>query len=243
MGRFIFNADDFGLSQGVNEGILECYQNGVLNSTTLMTTMPYFADAVKKIKHYQLPNIGLHFNLTEGSPASSALTTIVDDHGQFYRSVADQPHVDLKEVYQELKAQLDIAKKAGIDINHIDSHHHIHTVARLRPVFLQLSKEYRLPIRKIHNTLINPFKILYFYKATFGTQYYSRYFSSDFYGDHVTIDTMIRLLDQYQNKHVEIMCHPGYKDDQNGTYNEQRNIELNILTNDAIKEMVFNQSK
>ena len=63
------------------------------------------------------------------------------------------------------------------------------------------------------------------------------------YGENAKIDTMIRLLDQYQNKHVEIMCHPGYKDDQNGTYNEQRNIELNILTNDAIKEMVFNQSK
>ena len=70
MKRVIINADDFGLSPGVNRGILSAMQEGLVTSTTLMVNMPSFDDAVTIAQdHPQLP-IGVHLTLLWGKPVS-----------------------------------------------------------------------------------------------------------------------------------------------------------------------------
>ncbi len=55
--------------------------------------------------------------------------------------------MDCDEIYRELCAQIDRVKGLGIDISHLDSHHHIHTLVSLKPVIEKIVTKYNLPIR------------------------------------------------------------------------------------------------
>lgn len=235
MARLIFNADDLGLSKGVNSGILYCYQNGVVNSASLMSTGNHFDEAVAMIHDYHLDNIGLHFNLTEGIPLLTGHKTLCDETGHLQREVHNIENIDLREVYDELVAQFKKAEKAGVQINHLDSHHHIHMTAQLRKVFVEFSKKYNLPLRRIRNTARHPFRIFSFYRDTFGAKYFTRDFSADFYAAGATEENLKAILQSYRGNDLEIMCHPGYADDENGVYNNERQNELKVLTSDKIK--------
>lgn len=65
MGKVIFDSDDFGYSHGVNYGIMDAYQRGILTSTTLMANMPGFEHAVKLRKEMPRLGVGVHLTLTK----------------------------------------------------------------------------------------------------------------------------------------------------------------------------------
>ena len=81
----IFNADDFGISQGVNDAIFKAHTEGILNSTSLMINQDFAADAVQKAKQMPDLKIGLHINLTNQKPASNPdeIPLLVDKDGNF----------------------------------------------------------------------------------------------------------------------------------------------------------------
>jgi predicted glycoside hydrolase/deacetylase ChbG (UPF0249 family) len=238
MGRVVFNADDFGLSDGVNKGIIESYENGVVNSSSLMTTTSHFEDTAALISKHNLKNIGLHFNLTEGEALIKNHKTIVDQEHQFLRDIHFQKNVNPLEVIAEIEAQYVKAVNAGVSINHIDSHHHIHMSAALRKIFAAFSKKHKLPLRKINNTSRHPLKTFKFYNDTRGVKYLTSKISLDFYGEGVTEPNLIKILEENKGLDLEIMCHPGYSDLENGTYNKERELELNILTSEKIKNSI-----
>jgi len=74
MKKVIVNADDFGLTQGVNEGIVKAYQEGILTSATLMANMPGFDQAVELAGTHPELGVGLHLNILRGHPLSPAQT-------------------------------------------------------------------------------------------------------------------------------------------------------------------------
>lgn len=227
--RFIFNADDFGLSKGVNEGILHCYQSGAITSASLMTNTLFFEDAVALIHQHDLPNIGLHVNLTEFKSILSSHKTIVDGQGNFMRNIADLKQIDYTEVYAEIEAQYQKALHAGVKITHLDSHHHVHMSHTLRKPFIAFAKKYHLPLRKINFFTRNPLRWLEFKMDTQKVNYYTDYFSADFYDDTVQLVKLFQIVKQYPKGTLEIMCHPGYQDMNNGIYDQQREIEIKIL--------------
>ena len=241
MANIIFNADDFGLSKGVNEGIVACYRQGVVNSSSLMTNTKYFDDAVQLIKLHALPNIGLHFNLTEFQPLLKTHQTLVDAHGSLQRNCTNFQHIDLKEVELELEAQFQKALDAGVTISHFDSHHHIHMSELFKKVFLQLSKKHKIPLRNVANTYKNPLKRGKHFWLYKNYDFYTQRFSADFYDNAATLKTLIQLINQ-SKKSIEIMCHPGFIDAENGIYNEQRLIELKILTDINLKKLILQQN-
>jgi predicted glycoside hydrolase/deacetylase ChbG (UPF0249 family) len=238
MAKLIFNADDLGLSRGVNRGILECYKNGIVNSASLMTTTPYFEETVFLIKENKLTNIGLHFNLTEGKPLLISHKTMVDKAGNFMRNICDEENVVLLEVEQELEAQLKKAIDAGVLITHLDSHHHIHMSANVSNAFLKIAHRYNLPLRKIENNYRHPIKRMKHYMQFKKHQFYTDSFSSDFYGEEATVETLNSIIKNAKGS-IEIMCHPGYQEEENGIYDVERKKELDILTSDAIKKLVL----
>lgn len=238
MGKIIFNADDLGLSEGVNKGIIDCYENGVVNSCSLMTTTTHFEETVALISKHKLKNIGLHFNLTEGEPLIRNHKTIVGKDNKFLRVVHDQKDINQAEVFAEIEAQYIKAINAGVVINHMDSHHHIHMTAALRAIFVAFSKKYKLPLRKINNTARHPFRVFNFYKETKGVKYFTNKISLDFYAEGATEQNLVYILDKYKGDDLEIMCHPGYVDEENGVYNNEREIELKILTSNKIKNLI-----
>lgn len=234
MTKIIINADDLGLSKGVNNGILEAYKNGVVNSASLMVTTSYFEETIAFIKSNNLDNIGVHVNLTEGKPLLKTHKTIVDGNGFFKREIYLDDKVNLNEIHNEVKAQIEKAIDSGVELNHIDSHHHVHATFIFRKVFIALSNQYQLPLRKINNTVVNPFKVAKFYLDTKDANYYSTNFSADFFGPNATTENLLEILTKYKGKNLEIMCHPGFKDDENGSYNLERANELKILTSPEI---------
>jgi predicted glycoside hydrolase/deacetylase ChbG (UPF0249 family) len=239
--RFVFNADDFGLSKGVNEGILHCYQSGAITSASLMTNTLFFEDAVALIHQHGLPNNGLHVNLTEFKSILTSHKTIVDGQGNFMRNIADSKQIDYTEVYAEIEAQYQKALSNGVKITHLDSHHHVHMSYALRKPFIAFAQKNHLPLRKINFFTRNPFKWLEFKMDTRKVNYYTDSFSADFYDDTIKLETLLQIVKQNPKGTLEIMCHPGYVDAENGVYNLQRQLELDVLTSDKIIELI--QSK
>jgi len=83
--KLIINADDFGLTRGVNRAVFDLAGRGSLSSTTVLVNQPYASEAVELLK---LPNfsVGLHCNLTEGAPISKpeSIPFLVDANGAFF---------------------------------------------------------------------------------------------------------------------------------------------------------------
>lgn len=154
MKRLIINADDFGYSVGVNYGIIESYQRGVLTSTTLMPAMPGFEHAVGLAKENPGLGVGVHLTLTCGRPLLDGHKTLVLEDGSFPRKpyyLDERTSIDLDEVEREWAAQIERVLAAGIVPDHLDSHHHIHTYKGCEPVFYALARRYDLPIRNSWN--------------------------------------------------------------------------------------------
>lgn len=147
MKRLIVNADDFGMSGEVNEGIKQGIEVGVITSVSVMVNMPYTEDAIMFLKKHPKTSVGLHFNITEGPPISGLIhaSTLVREDGNFYhwKSLVINllaKKTSMEEIQHELDSQYDRLKKAGLRIDHIDSHHHVH----LFPAIYQLLMNFAL---------------------------------------------------------------------------------------------------
>ena len=141
--RLIVNADDFGLASGVNEGVQEAVEAGVVTSATMMVNTPGFDDAVRRAAGLGARlGVGLHFNLTTGAPVApaAAVRSLVDAAGRFLplaallrRALAGGVRPD--EVRREAEAQFARLRAAGIAPTHADSHRHVHAFPAMRGAF------------------------------------------------------------------------------------------------------------
>lgn len=166
MKKLIVNADDFGLTEGVNRAILDGHTNGLITSTTLMANGMAFDSAVAARSTAPALGIGVHLNLTQGRPVSrpSLVPSIVTSEGSFYSSPGMlvrqilKRRVRLGDVETELRSQIDKVASAGISITHLDSHKHIHLIPQFFSVVVKLAREYgiaciRCPIEPASSAL------------------------------------------------------------------------------------------
>lgn len=137
----IINADDFGLSQSVNNAIVECFAKGYINRTTIMTNMPCsnFCYSLA-IANGFLPNVGLHLVLDEGEPLSEKIKDNKKfcKDGQFIRGWFAKPinkiylsRYDMNCLKEEIEAQMFRYREMGFILKHLDSHHFVHTSSPL----------------------------------------------------------------------------------------------------------------
>ncbi|HEY84305.1 MAG TPA: ChbG/HpnK family deacetylase [Chloroflexi bacterium] len=151
----IINADDFGMSDGVTEGIIRAWQDGVVTSTSAMINIK---GAVKRVKaarkaHPDLP-IGLHLNTTTGCPAlpPEQIPTLVDDNGYFHDRYTVFRHllsISLDELRAELHAQAKLLLSTGAHFDHIDYHHHLMVIhSPFYPLVSEMALEYGVPVRQ-----------------------------------------------------------------------------------------------
>ena len=140
--RLIINADDFGLTGGVNRAIVEAHARGVVTSATLMATGAAFDDAIARAKENPRLSVGCHVLLVDGTPASraAALPSLVNGD-QFQNSLARFAHAALRgrlnasEITVEVVAQIHKLQRAGVEVSHVDTHKHTHMFpAVLRPL-------------------------------------------------------------------------------------------------------------
>jgi hopanoid biosynthesis associated protein HpnK len=152
MRKVIINADDFGLTLGVNEGIIKAHQEGILTSTTLMANMPGFDQAVELAAANPDLGVGVHLNILRGQPLSAAekVKSLISQENSFIPSVQRLLRrialrkVSYDEVEREFRAQVERVKSAGVSPSHIDSEKHIHLIRPLFRIVLKLAKEYKI---------------------------------------------------------------------------------------------------
>lgn len=238
MGKLIINADDFGYGRGVNTGIIEAYKEGLLTSTTVMPGMPGFDEAVELAKKNSGLGVGVHLTLTCGYPVSKNLKTIVDDNGSFkklsfYEDKDFEKQINIDEIYNEWKNQIEKVLKSGIKPTHLDSHHHVNCIGNIKDIFLDLAKEYDLPVR---NNLAVP-------EGVKTTSKLIDYFDRIGFVKEIWKGMNIKnlILDCCTYESIEIMCHPAYVDNfllTHSSFNVDRTSTLKELKNKFLEEEI-----
>jgi predicted glycoside hydrolase/deacetylase ChbG (UPF0249 family) len=207
MKYLIVNADDFGASSGINRGILEAHERGVLTSTSLMVNMPAVAEAVSISREYPALSIGLHVNFT---------------------NEGEGPVVDIADIdacRAELARQFDrFADAMGRLPSHIDSHHHVHRRRHLLPLFEEIASRYGLPLRE--HSCVRFFKRFY---AQWDDDTHLDWISVE----NLVRLLEAALCDGI----TELGCHPGYVDPAFHTlYNGEREVELQTLCDPMLRD-------
>jgi predicted glycoside hydrolase/deacetylase ChbG (UPF0249 family) len=148
--RLIINADDFGLTPGINRAIEELHRAKVLTSTTLMATGPAFDDAVAIAHANPTLGVGCHIVLTDGVPASDpkSIPTLLGPDGKTFRpSLVDflqallRGKISEADIDREALAQIQKLQRAGIHITHLDTHKHTHLFPAVARPLLHLAEK------------------------------------------------------------------------------------------------------
>ncbi|MDY0394179.1 chitin disaccharide deacetylase [Virgibacillus halophilus] len=220
--RVLFNADDFGLTRGVTDGIIQAHVDGLVSSATLMMNGKAVNYAVTQAKRHPSLDVGVHLVLTWGKPLSDDVAELLDNDGcfKFKNTYAEMPAPNTEQVEKEWRAQLEAFLATGLPLHHIDSHHHVHGWEPLKDVVVLLAKEYQVPVRYVDSLKDHPDICL------------TESLFLDFYDDGVREDIFKRLL-QVKTSSVEVMTHPAIVDDalrEVSSYTDKRQEELRLLT-------------
>lgn len=217
----VINADDFGKSEEVNRAILEAFEKKFITRTTLMVNMPCADEAVRLAKERGLSDkIGLHLNLTEGRPLTDEIRAnpfFCDKEGNFHalfhsgvKSRLYMKGRERRQVYEELKAQLEKYKAYGLTLWHVDSHHHVHTDYPVYRELKRLSREYSFASVRISRNLYTGGNVLMrLYKKMYNhaIEKLCRQ-TTDFFGSYRDYADYGKALPPEGS--LEIMVHPMY---------------------------------
>jgi len=209
----IVNADDFGLSSGVNRGIIECAEHGIVTSASLMVRWPDAVEAANYAKQNRTMSTGLHVDLGEWVLRDGdweLLYKVVDSD--------DPPAVD-KEIHRQL-AQF--RQLVGRDPSHLDSHQHVHRNEPARSIMLKAARELGVPLREC-----DP-------RVRYCGDFYGQGAEGEHLEDALTVVNLLRILDALPEGTIEIGCHPGYDDGLQSPYRAERVQEVAVLCDSTL---------
>jgi len=215
--RLIVNADDFGLSEGVNRAILRTHERGIVTSVSLMIRQPHAASAVAGSRAYPGLSLGLHLDFGEwrfeaGEWKPLYEVVVVDD--------AAAVAAEARHQIEEFRALV------GRYPTHLDSHQHVHLNEPARTVALELSRELSIPLRHFSSEIA---------------------YCGDFFGQTkdgvpvpgaIGVDALIAILRRLPVGTTELACHPGecVDDECEGTmYRGEREEEAVTLCDPRVR--------
>ena len=150
MKRLIVNADDFGLTEKVNQAIVQGHRSGIITSTTLMANGMAFNSAVALAQATPELGVGIHLNLTTGKAIScrSKIPGLVDARGLFCNTpewlvarLAART-LSLGQVERGVSGSDGKVLSAGVAPTHLDGHKHVHLFPPIFELVIQMAKEY-----------------------------------------------------------------------------------------------------
>lgn len=217
MVHLIVNADDFGLSDGVNEGIAETHEHGIVTSASLMVLQPAAEAAAAYARAHPALGVGLHVDLGEWR--------LVDNQWQpLYERVLPS---DAAAVEAEVLRQLERFRALlGRDPDHFDSHQHVHQREPLRTLLQTMARKLDLPLRGAG-------------RMQFCGDFYGQTVTGEPLPGHITVPALLGLFDRLPQGAVELACHPGHIADDAlaGTaYRLARNTEVATLCDRRVRE-------
>lgn len=260
----IFNADDFGLSEGVNRGIIKAFSEGVVGSASIMAVGRAYEDAVRQAKANPMLDIGIHLCLTEEKPVleKEKIRSLVTQDGYFlgtYRFIIKYllGGVDPSKVEREIEAQIKKILDSGLQITHIDSHDYIHMLPLILEIVIKLAKRHNIAfIRFPYERYISINTGLWrhilqfclnttccFLKDNFANAKIRRtdYFYGFLESGHLTEQHIRHSLKSVAPGITEFVCHPGLYDDilryyQHWHYHWEQEVE--VLTSQGLRNLI-----
>jgi len=157
------NADDLGWTAGVNGGIAEAHRNGIVTSASLLANGEAFAQGAELARGTQGLGVGVHLNLSDGSPVSAPETvpSLLNDSGQFEGGpdgllvkIATR-RISIREVEIEWQAQIAKVRAAGVEPTHLDGHKHVHMLPGLFEIALRLAKRHGIQAIRVSHEASN----------------------------------------------------------------------------------------
>jgi chitin disaccharide deacetylase len=214
----IVNADDFGHSAGVNRGVTETHEHGIVTSASLMVDEPAAEAAAAYARGRPELSLGLHAVVRRWR---SRLPRPARRYGE--RRLQ-------QDVAKELRRQLDRYRSlVRENPTHIDSHQHRHRSAQLRPVFLELAHELGVPLREFDE------------RIRFCGDFYGQLGAAQPNPTAVEPSALIALLEELPPGITELCSHPGYAADlKRSSYRVERALEVATLCHPTVRAAIEN---
>jgi predicted glycoside hydrolase/deacetylase ChbG (UPF0249 family) len=206
--QLIVNADDFGLSTGVNRGVITAHERGIVTSASLMVRAPAAVAAAAYARSNPVLSVGLHVDLGEWAFRGGTWV-------ELYRVVVQTDSAAVEaEIGRQLKGFHELV---GRDPTHLDSHQHVHRKGPAQQVLSALGDRLGVPVR--HHTA--------------GVEYCGDFYGQDAegrsYPELITAEGLIAVLARLGPGVTELGCHPGEGPLADTMYVEERRAEVSAL--------------
>lgn len=227
--NLIINADDLGVTAGVNQAILLCMRRGIVSSTSLMVNQDGTDAAIQYLRSGLIPRTGVHLCISAGRPLlpSSQIPSLVDKHGFFQRPSRFGEINDPLHIEREFEAQVEKVLGSGVSISHLDTHHHIQRYPVVLEALITVAHRYDLPVRHLDPAMREQLR-----ERGVATP---DHFCGEWIGPAVSWENLYQMIlgarDQ-GHQVVELMTHPGFADfalQTRSSYVVERQKELAIL--------------
>jgi chitin disaccharide deacetylase len=199
----IVNADDFGMTAGINAGVVDAHRRGVVTSASLMVKQPAAEEAARLAAAHPSLGLGLHVDLAEWELGQETYTRV---------DVADPAGV-AREIEEQRALFVSLVGHAP---DHLDSHQHVHFKEPVREESLRLAKKLGVPLRNMDSRIV------------FCGDFYGR-LSEKSYPEGISLTHLLRLVEAMPDGWTELMCHPGHAHDVRSVYAVERETELAVL--------------
>ncbi len=248
MRKLVVNADDFGFTRDVNQGIVRAHLDGILTAATLMATGAAFDDAIRLARQHPSLDIGVHLVLVGEPPLPRTVAQLV-------RAVA----LGRVRIYEDLRNQIRRILDAGLNPTHLDTHKHTHLLPPVLEAVARLSEEFKIPWVRRPFDFRADYEGVPWSKRAVGSalgvvrKRFTRVLakhgcrSTDhFTGFQVTgrynAPQLARLILALPDGVTEFMCHPGICGDElraaSTRLQESRQRELDALTSAEVRAAV-----
>jgi predicted glycoside hydrolase/deacetylase ChbG (UPF0249 family) len=216
----ITNADDFGFTRDVNEGIVHAHRHGILTATTLMATGPAFDHAVALARENPELDVGVHLVLVGSDGYPSTVTQLLLSLGRI-------------RIYEELAGQVRKVLDAGIRPTHLDTHKHTHLLPPVLDAVMRVAGDFKIPW--VRRPLASLFKRVLAQHGCRTTDHFAGFALTGRY-DAARLAKLIRRLPEGI---TEFMCHPGFCTDELESaptrLKQSRRQELDALTSPEVR--------
>ena len=244
MKKLIITADDFGLSESINDGIIDCYNNKDITDISIMAFSEKFEHAVRLAQKNNITNIGAHISLCSKNDFNKQIDRFP------WKFIFDR-----EEVEKTIRIQLTRIKNENFNITHLNSHQHVHMIPWLRESFAKIAEEFNVSYLRVPNEYFAP--SLYSIKTwprvlalgsitTLSNVLFSgsKVKTNDYFFGHCCSGNMTEhclktFCTIIKNGVTELACHPGYlSDDVKNNFSWHINCEneLKALKNSTFKE-------
>lgn len=212
----IVNADDFGQSTLINEGVIEAHERGIVTSASLLVRWPAAEEAAEYAHRTPSLSVGLHLDLGEWH--------YLDGEWVLAHEVCDAR--DAEAVALQLETQLEAFRRlVGRDPTHLDAHQHAHHHRPARDLAIETALRLGIPLRGFTDGI------------TYSGVFYGQTGKGEPFPEALTVEALIAALEDLSPGWTELGCHPGRRDPST-PYGAEREREVAVLCDGRIRAAV-----